>query len=116
MFFEYAAIVVPVLERSRVASRRQSCMSNLKQFGLALNMYTQCAFECFPSLVGSNEKGKLIKLKAGDGLDGLYLLYTEGYKEKEYLKSQGTKDSNQQADLKWETWMGQAPLPPVVPL
>ena len=74
-----AAVVVPVLGR-RHTTRRPQCMSNLKQFGLALNMYAQDYGECFPSTVGYNENGKaVIKLKAGDGLAGLELLFTEGY-------------------------------------
>jgi len=75
-----AAIVVPILSRPRSGRLANNCMSNLKQFGLALNMYAQDYNECFPSTVGYNVNGKpVIRLKAGDGLAGLELLFTEGY-------------------------------------
>lgn len=36
-----AAILFPVFARARENARRASCLSNLKQFGLALVMYSQ---------------------------------------------------------------------------
>jgi len=75
-----AALLLPALARSREGARRAQCMSNLKQFGLALNMYAQDFGECFPSTVGYNAKGKPpIKLSAGDGLAGLELLHARGF-------------------------------------
>jgi len=91
-----AALLLSALAGSRECARRAQCMSNLKQFGLALNMYAQDFgevpphdvpdeyavgdSEAFPSTVGYNAEGKPpIALKAGDGLAGLELLFTEGY-------------------------------------
>ncbi len=55
-------------------------MSNLKQFGLALNMYAQDNGGAFPSLVGYDEADKApIALRAGDGMKALELLFTQGY-------------------------------------
>ena len=74
------ALVLPVLSSPRSGRHRAQCMSNLKQFGLALNMYAQDYNENFPSTVGYNENGKpAIALTAGDGLNALTMLYTEGY-------------------------------------
>jgi len=36
-----AALLLPALERSRVAARRAACAGNLRQLGLALNMYAE---------------------------------------------------------------------------
>ena len=44
-----AAILFPVFARARENARRASCMSNLKQIGLGLMMYTQDYDEHYPS-------------------------------------------------------------------
>jgi prepilin-type N-terminal cleavage/methylation domain-containing protein/prepilin-type processing-associated H-X9-DG protein len=43
-----AAILFPVFARARENARRSSCMSNLKQIGLGMMMYTQDYDETFP--------------------------------------------------------------------
>ncbi len=43
-----AAILFPVFSRAREKARAASCLSNLKQLGLAALMYTQDYDECFP--------------------------------------------------------------------
>jgi len=43
-----AAILFPVFARARENARRASCMSNLKQIGLGMNMYIQDYDEMFP--------------------------------------------------------------------
>src|SRR5471030_3311170 len=44
-----AAILFPVFARARENARRASCMSNLKQIGLATMQYTQDYDERFPN-------------------------------------------------------------------
>jgi len=44
-----AAILFPVFAQARESARRASCLSNLKQIGLALMMYTQDYDEHFPA-------------------------------------------------------------------
>lgn len=44
-----AAILFPVFARARENARRSSCMSNLKQWGLAVNMYSQDNDEYYPA-------------------------------------------------------------------
>ena len=44
-----AAILFPVFARARENARRSSCLSNLKQLGLSIMMYTQDYDERFPS-------------------------------------------------------------------
>jgi prepilin-type N-terminal cleavage/methylation domain-containing protein len=49
-----AAILFPVFARARDAARKTQCVSNLKQLGTALLMYTQDYDECLvPSQVGT---------------------------------------------------------------
>ena len=43
-----AGLMLPALARAREQARRAQCMSNLKQFGLAVNMYAQDYNETFP--------------------------------------------------------------------
>jgi prepilin-type N-terminal cleavage/methylation domain-containing protein/prepilin-type processing-associated H-X9-DG protein len=45
-----AAILLPALARAREAARRSSCMNNLKQFGLILNMYAGESKDLFPPI------------------------------------------------------------------
>src|SRR5437667_8060368 len=42
-----AAILFPVFARAREAARKTSCLSNMKQLGLASNMYKQDYDECY---------------------------------------------------------------------
>ncbi|MBC7327599.1 DUF1559 domain-containing protein [bacterium] len=48
-----AAILFPVFSRAREAARKSSCMSNLKQIGTALAMYSQDWDERYPYFVWS---------------------------------------------------------------
>ena len=43
-----AAILMPALNRARESARRSTCISNLKQIGLGINMYSQDWYEKFP--------------------------------------------------------------------
>jgi prepilin-type N-terminal cleavage/methylation domain-containing protein/prepilin-type processing-associated H-X9-DG protein len=48
-----AGILLPTLGRARESARRTQCASNLKQIGLALNMYANDNNEAFPTTTGS---------------------------------------------------------------
>lgn len=50
-----AAMLLPVLSKAREKARRGVCMSNLKQIGLALRMYSQDYDESFPYVFGLND-------------------------------------------------------------
>ncbi|MDD5454491.1 MAG: DUF1559 domain-containing protein [Candidatus Ratteibacteria bacterium] len=43
-----AAILMPALQRARESARRSNCISNLKQIGLSINVYSQDWNEKFP--------------------------------------------------------------------
>jgi prepilin-type N-terminal cleavage/methylation domain-containing protein/prepilin-type processing-associated H-X9-DG protein len=52
-----AAILFPVFSRAREKARATSCLSNLKQLALAINMYTQDYDETMPPAVEANATG-----------------------------------------------------------
>lgn len=56
-----AALLLPALERSRLSARRAACAGNLRQLGLALNMYAEghnfCLPFCKPLSAGSKIPG-----------------------------------------------------------
>ncbi|HLJ53881.1 MAG TPA: prepilin-type N-terminal cleavage/methylation domain-containing protein, partial [Chthonomonadaceae bacterium] len=43
-----AAILFPVFARARESARKTSCISNMKQIGLAAKMYINDYDECYP--------------------------------------------------------------------
>lgn len=51
-----AAILFPVFARARESARRASCLSNLKQIGLGVMMYTQDYDELYPRSIQKNEQ------------------------------------------------------------
>lgn len=48
------AILLPVLGRAREQANRVKCLSNLRQLGLAMQMYTQANHEFFPAVAQSD--------------------------------------------------------------
>jgi prepilin-type N-terminal cleavage/methylation domain-containing protein/prepilin-type processing-associated H-X9-DG protein len=43
-----AAILFPVFAQAKEAAKKTSCLSNMKQYGLAMNMYANDADDCYP--------------------------------------------------------------------
>jgi len=63
-----AAMLLPALARAREQARRAVCISNLKQVGLALRMYSQDYREFFPAVTARS-------LDEGSSIVPLVLLY-----------------------------------------
>jgi len=63
-----AAMLLPALARAREQARRAVCISNLKQIGLALRMYSQDYREFFPVVTART-------LDEGSSITPLVLLY-----------------------------------------
>lgn len=51
-----AAILFPVFSRARESARRASCLSNVKQIGIGVMMYTQDYDEKYPLSIQKNEQ------------------------------------------------------------
>ncbi len=43
-----AAMLMPALSRAREAARQASCLNNVRQIGLAINMYCEAWNDAFP--------------------------------------------------------------------
>ncbi len=87
-----AAILFPVFAQAREAARKTTCLSNLKQIGLGLIMYTQDYDETYPWLMmdgrnNNNSTGFSKGMSVGppnlNNLRGLFMEYTM----QPYLKS-----------------------------
>ena len=68
-----AAILLPALARAREAARRQSCLANLAQLGLALRMYADECGGALPWSGGKND-ASCLSLLVGD-----YILDTKQF-------------------------------------
>ena len=44
-----AAMLLPVLSRAKESGRRMACLNNLRQFGIALNIYVNDNQDRFPN-------------------------------------------------------------------
>lgn len=84
-----AAILFPVFARARENARRASCMSNLKQIGLGIMMYTQDNDERYPTWVemgntcnATADAGKpCLKFSVIPGNDNEGVAWGNGYKK-----------------------------------
>ncbi len=93
-----AAMLLPALSKAREKARQISCASNLKQFGLAVNMYTDENKDWFPRqnitgkdgwIFGTNVEGAKYDLSPKDGA-----LYPSINDEKIYLCKSDTNKVN----------------------
>ena len=57
-----AGILLPALGRARESARRTQCASNLKQIGLAINMYSNDNSGAFPTVSGSAASAEIQSL------------------------------------------------------
>jgi prepilin-type N-terminal cleavage/methylation domain-containing protein/prepilin-type processing-associated H-X9-DG protein len=70
-----AAILFPVFARAREKARQSSCLSNVKQIGLSVSMYTQDYDETFPAVRGKNGTGQWV----------VWTAYTAPYRNNEQI-------------------------------
>ena len=74
-----AAILFPVFARARENARRTSCLSNLKQIGLGLMMYTQDYDEKYPSrIMGTWGDHTTYKVQGNTSMPGYVFVTYDG--------------------------------------
>ena len=83
-----AGMLLPALARAREDARKAVCKSNLKQVGLAVNMYSNDYEECYPTK-GWNA-GSAVATRA---LGSLTLLYDQYISAKKIFKCPSTDDN-----------------------
>jgi len=62
-----AGLLVPVLSKARENARRAICMNNLKQIGLAMDMYAGDWNNFYPPGAGTDNKGPLARIRGPPG-------------------------------------------------
>jgi len=93
-----AAMLLPALARAREQARRSTCISNLKQIGLAMKMYTQDYNEYFPYASTGDTTGSPTRDQIGVGsashslclLTGQLAVTTSAYEGVRYVTNART--------------------------
>ena len=80
-----AGILLPVLGKARESARKTQCASNLKQIGLALNMFANDQSEAFPT--------------AGTGVTSLGQLYDKYVNDRKIFRCPSDSDVSETANL-----------------
>ncbi len=95
-----SAILLPALARSREASRRVSCMSNLQQLGMTLRMY-------------SEEEAGALPWSGGQGdASCLNLLFPDYLSDVRVFRCPSSSSHRIGEDLEWRRSRGEAVGPP----
>ena len=70
-----AGLLLPTLGRAKKAAHRVKCVSNLKQIGIAMKLYSHDYAEFFPTFDAANPRNQI----TGTNPEGLNMLFRNDY-------------------------------------
>jgi len=101
-----AAILFPVFARAREKARQTSCLSNCKQFGLAMLMYAQDYDGCFRASNGDPAGNPIVTPMQGEGRWQALSYYAPYIKNQQMYVCPSSRAATSYGQIVWNSTTG----------